>query len=319
MLAWLQGGTATLAAARELFEEAVGVARPLNDRRLIAEAVGGLARTARDQGDYAIADALLNETLGLAQANGDRYLEGQSLDALGVLAMRLGDFAQALDCFQHSMACSREAGDEVGVAVVLGNLGLLAYGRDDLDAAIDFAGQSLAMGRDLSVRWILPDDLEVCAGVAARCGRPERAARLYGAADALQELWGKASILTRHHDLELAHRRDIARTRLQLGEVAFAAAATAGRQLTLDESVSEALAIREAVSANSGAGKVGALTRRESEVARLVARGLTNSQIASELVVSEATAARHVEHILGKLGFTSRVQIAAWVIAVPSQ
>jgi DNA-binding NarL/FixJ family response regulator len=57
-----------------------------------------------------------------------------------------------------------------------------------------------------------------------------------------------------------------------------------------------------------------ALTRRELDVARRVARGLTNKQIAAELVIAEGTADRHVANILGKLGFSSRAQIAAWVV-----
>jgi non-specific serine/threonine protein kinase len=55
------------------------------------------------------------------------------------------------------------------------------------------------------------------------------------------------------------------------------------------------------------------LTRREREVALLVARGLTNRQIASELSVSRNTANNHVARILRKLGLRSRAQIAAWV------
>jgi non-specific serine/threonine protein kinase len=55
-----------------------------------------------------------------------------------------------------------------------------------------------------------------------------------------------------------------------------------------------------------------ALTRREQEVAALVARGLTNREIAEELVITEGTAELHVVHILNKLGFHSRVQIATW-------
>ena len=54
------------------------------------------------------------------------------------------------------------------------------------------------------------------------------------------------------------------------------------------------------------------LSRREREVAVLLARGLTNRQIADELVISEWTADSHVRHILTKLGFRSRVQVAAW-------
>jgi non-specific serine/threonine protein kinase len=56
-----------------------------------------------------------------------------------------------------------------------------------------------------------------------------------------------------------------------------------------------------------------ALTRRESQVADLVARGLTNREIAEKLVISPRTAEGHVERVLAKLGFGSRAQIAAWV------
>jgi DNA-binding NarL/FixJ family response regulator len=54
------------------------------------------------------------------------------------------------------------------------------------------------------------------------------------------------------------------------------------------------------------------LTDREREVAELVARGLTNRQVADRLVLSPATVETHVKHILGKLGFTSRAQVAHW-------
>jgi DNA-binding CsgD family transcriptional regulator len=56
------------------------------------------------------------------------------------------------------------------------------------------------------------------------------------------------------------------------------------------------------------------LTPREREVALLLARGLTNRQIADSLVITERTVAAHVEHILGKLGFTSRTQVALWAV-----
>ena len=54
------------------------------------------------------------------------------------------------------------------------------------------------------------------------------------------------------------------------------------------------------------------LSQREAEVATHIARGLTNRQIAAELVIGEATVATHVVHILAKLGLASRAQIAVW-------
>ena len=62
-------------------------------------------------------------------------------------------------------------------------------------------------------------------------------------------------------------------------------------------------------------GSVG-LTPREREVAALVARGLTNLQVAEELTISERTVEGHVERILGKLEFRSRGQIAAWLAGI---
>jgi non-specific serine/threonine protein kinase len=69
----------------------------------------------------------------------------------------------------------------------------------------------------------------------------------------------------------------------------------------------------DAAPAPVGRSGASGLTAREFEVAQLVARGLTNKQIAATLVISQRTAEGHVEHVLTKLGFTSRAQIAAWV------
>jgi non-specific serine/threonine protein kinase len=69
---------------------------------------------------------------------------------------------------------------------------------------------------------------------------------------------------------------------------------------------------RAAIRAGNGSEE---LSPREREVAELVADGLTNSAIAARLFVSRATVSSHITHILTKLGFTSRAQIAAWVAA----
>ncbi len=63
----------------------------------------------------------------------------------------------------------------------------------------------------------------------------------------------------------------------------------------------------------SGTGAQAELSRREREVAQLVARGLSNREIAARLYLSERTVDNHVRHILDKLGFDSRVQVASWL------
>ena len=69
---------------------------------------------------------------------------------------------------------------------------------------------------------------------------------------------------------------------------------------------------------NAEAG-LGPLTRRESEVARLITQGLSNREVGKALAISERTVDAHVQHILNKLGFNSRTQVAAWVAVSRSQ
>jgi len=92
-------------------------------------------------------------------------------------------------------------------------------------------------------------------------------------------------------------------------------ATTPGAGLALGSGTGGAGALAGAVPAQADAAESAArwamLTPREREVAALVAWGLANKDIASRLVVSKRTVDAHIEHILGKLGYTSRVQIAA--------
>ena len=108
----------------------------------------------------------------------------------------------------------------------------------------------------------------------------------------------------------------VAALRGALGGDAFAHAWNAGRRLPLDEIVVDALTPAEPAGPQipSRGTRSGPLTRREQEVAALIARGLTNRQIAEELFIAERTADTHVEHILAKLGLGSRSQVAAWVV-----
>ena len=70
---------------------------------------------------------------------------------------------------------------------------------------------------------------------------------------------------------------------------------------------------RPPLRARAGAEAPGGLTRREREIAGLLAEGLTNREIAARLVIAQRTAETHVDHILSKLGMTSRAQVAGWV------
>jgi non-specific serine/threonine protein kinase len=153
----------------------------------------------------------------------------------------------------------------------------------------------------------------------AVCPRGEygRAARLFGAAEAFEETLGGGSAEWWADQTE--DDRRVASARAGLGEAAFGAAWSEGRSMTLEQAVEYALASagavpgpiarKEPVTRDRAADP---LTAREREVAAFVARGLTNRQIAEQLVIAERTAETHVQNIFNKLGFTSRAQVAAW-------
>ncbi|MGH3737637.1 MAG: ATP-binding protein [Micromonosporaceae bacterium] len=112
-------------------------------------------------------------------------------------------------------------------------------------------------------------------------------------------------------------RYDLARTltrRRRPGDRDEAAAlATQAAGTASELGMAPLLGRTEELSATLAGAVPGPLTRREREIATLVSQGLTNRQIAAAARISERTAENHVQHILTKLGFATRTQIAAWV------
>jgi non-specific serine/threonine protein kinase len=158
---------------------------------------------------------------------------------------------------------------------------------------------------ELGDRWVVPIGLGGFASLAARTGRPRQALRLAGAAAAYSE--------TNHFSMPPAMQAIIDRWLAPARKTVGAAAAkllAEGRQMKVEEAVACALANEPEESWRPGPRRT--LTRRELEVAALVARGLTNRGIASQLHLSVRTVDVHVDHILTKLGFHTRTQLAAW-------
>jgi DNA-binding CsgD family transcriptional regulator len=163
----------------------------------------------------------------------------------------------------------------------------------------------LPVAVDLGDCYVIPIGLAGLAGLAAKTGWPRQALRLAGAASAYTD----ANEFAMPQPVVGVLDRWLAPVQEALGARA-AAVFDEGRQLPLDEAVAQAIAEQP----NDGPQRHDrrTLTRREIEVAALVARGLTNRKIAEQLFVSARTIDVHVDHILTKLGFHSRTQLAAW-------
>jgi predicted ATPase/DNA-binding CsgD family transcriptional regulator len=171
--------------------------------------------------------------------------------------------------------------------------------------------------------------LEGLAWLAAAEGDFTRTARLLGAAD---RMWRAVASVPRFGMTRLDAERGVAESRARdtLGDRHYDREYAAGAAFSTEEAVRYALDSAEAAEpAAAGRGEPARqppevaspweqLTARERQVAALVAQGMTNREIASRLVVSKRTVDAHVEHILAKLGFSSRVQVAA-LAPVPAQ
>lgn len=202
------------------------------------------------------------------------------------------------------------------VAIARAGLGLVAWRERTLDLAATHFAAALAEHDALGDRWFLVYDLRGLAAVLADRGQLRRAARLLGAAARLEEALGAPGL----HVGGITWEPLAETVRARLGDAAFAQAWAAGGALPLDRAVADALASAAApTSALAAPAPMGrppdALTRREREVALLLARGYSDRQVADALSISVSTAGVHVHHILEKLGLRSRHQVAAWAVA----
>ena len=153
--------------------------------------------------------------------------------------------------------------------------------------------------------------LDALAWIAASRHEAARSLTLLAAAD---QAWAAISAplpaaLRTHHEEALG----VARKALPVAE--YRAAFGTGSAMDQAEAVAFALGEPSRSRPDAGRAGPGQLTRREQDVAALVARGQSNSQIAASLVISVRTVETHVQHIMDKLGCSSRAQIAAWSAA----
>jgi len=335
--------------ARALLQESLGIGLEIGDRRCAASALAFLGRVARDQGDEGTARSLgtqgvalfreIDEPWGLAVALhflglavvrrdagaarpmfeesadlfrrlGNEWDLAMPLRGLGLVAYRQGDPVTAQALLEEGIERFRRRGDEWSQAMLTHDLAYAVQAQHDLASAAAHFVTSLSIWQKLGNTRGVASCLAGLASITVLHGDAARAAQLFGAAEGARQAGGGALELTDG----TIHDGSISAARAALGEAAFAAAWAAGRAQPIREAMATALAAPASGHRAPKAERESPLSRREQEVARLVAQGLTNRQIAEALVITEGTAINHLTHILNKLGFRSRAQIAAWVV-----
>ncbi|MFH8404326.1 LuxR C-terminal-related transcriptional regulator [Streptomyces sp. NPDC018019] len=218
----------------------------------------------------------------LGGGSGECYVQGSQLSTCGLAHMMLGAPAEAADALRRAVRLKGCLEDALGVAAAA----------------------------------------ELLAWLAADAGRARRAARLFGATAALWQRVGPHPMVGNTR-LQALHDQYEQQARSALGTRRYAALFAEGAAFSLAEAVR--YAVEDGAADGDGAAAPGtprvralsarhapvpgALTRREHEVAELVAAGLSNREIAERLVISKRTVDAHVEHIFAKLGYSSRAQV----------
>lgn len=311
--------------------------RELGDPVGIANVLNNLGILATEQADYPQAHRYYEESLALRRQIGDSVGIARSLNNLGWMSLIEGDYAQAQRRLEESLRLAQALEHKALVANALNNLGWVALDQEDYQRATPFFRESLALCRELGWLYHVDEILEGLAVIAASRGQAIQAAQLLGAAELHREATGQPIA----QQQRVRHDHVMAIVQAQLDAAAFAAAFAAGRALPIDQIIAarddeSALAAvtpeRQLVAAPAaaqpeqppGARRTEplvtaesdeiALTTREADVLRLVARGLTNAGVAEHLVISPLTVNVHLRSIYRKLNVSSRT--AAVRIAV---
>ncbi|MFE3455754.1 ATP-binding protein [Nonomuraea sp. NPDC059194] len=302
------------------------------------------------QDDIASAAAMLEESRAIGERLGHEQVLAYVALYCGVVAMYRRDAESALALYEEAVARHRATGDLTGLALALIRLalahsfygaapravsvgeeclamcdaheegwhrayaamalGIEVWRRGDTRHAAELVKEGLRFNRSLDDPLGVGIKLEVLAWIAASEGQYQRAAGLLGILQRIRQTVNVSIYMYAPR----CHEECESRTRRALGESAFHTTVKRGAGLSYDEALAYAL---EEDTPGDGrpeeAGRPSPLTRREMEVARLVAQGLSNKEIAASLVIARRTAEGHVEHILTKLDFNSRAQIAVWV------
>jgi predicted ATPase/DNA-binding CsgD family transcriptional regulator len=338
---FLRGFLAVLKAdpvtARASLQAAIKAARQAGQPEALCEALSMASIAESMAGDRAAARRLLDAAQ--AATTGLDYPPGR----IAVLQARVfngfseGDLEAVRFAAAAGLRLARETGDLYALEMMLLNLAaaqLLAGDRQQPtpEQPALLPAEALRIADQIDDRVAQFYLLGAFGCHAGLSGRPQLAAQLLGASETARTLVGASRVLFLGDLLAETRQAAVA----TLGAAVFEAEFDAGKGLTRDGAFELALGKRGKPSppapataapgapgaaapgaAAAAAGNVGAgpLGKRETEVARLVADGLTNKQIGTRLFISERTVDSHVRSALNKLGFSSRAQIAAWIAA----
>jgi DNA-binding CsgD family transcriptional regulator len=286
------------------------VARDAGPLRLLANSLSMASIAEATAGDSAAARRFLEEAQALTAELDDLPSALAVLQARALTGLFEGDLDSVRSAATEGARLGREMGDVYTLEVMLLNLGLAAMIAGEVRGSKPLLAEALRIAHQIDDRVAQFYLLDAFGCLAANAGQARLAAQLLGAAETMRAGVG-ASVFSMLAPL-LAQAEASAIT--ALGTSTFEAEFKAGKRLHRDAAAELALGEpTQAAAAAADDADAGLLGRREADVARLVADGLSNKQIGARLFISERTVESHVRNILNKLGSNSRAQIAGWM------
>jgi DNA-binding CsgD family transcriptional regulator len=297
-------------AGLEAAAEAVPLARRLKADAVLVPILANRAALEVLAGDLSAARATSAEATALAARLGDDLSFIAAAQSEAFIAGQDGDFVRMRDVGLAAAARSRECGELFMRSTHLTSAGMGALMLGDHATAEASLKEALRATLVVDDRPGLVMRMQLLAVSAATAGNWQRAARLQGSSEMLRlEIAAPISPFT---SALVENARALATT--GLGEDRYATLFDEGARLDRDGAVPLALEEKSTTATGPSIDRAtNPLGKREREVAQLIADGLSNKEIATRLFLSERTVETHVTNILNKLGFNSRVNIAAWV------
>ncbi len=303
-----------------LFEESLALFRELGNKKDIAGCLNHLAlfHVFSAKWDQANVYQWLEESLVIFRELGDKQGLAWNCWVKGWVAFKQGDTVKAHDLIERALALDREMGMRWHTPWVLAFLGRIKAQQGDFAGAHTLLEESLAEARTLD-EWVRAMCLERLAVVVAAQAEYAWTVRLLSVAASLREHCGIPAWPIERTDFEPA----MIAARTSLGEQAAAIAWDQGLSMTFEQVLTKAgrSAISPQASTEQGTkatmqrakGPAG-LTDREVEVLRLVVQGLSNAEIAEQLVISLLTVKAHMRSLYNKLGISSRSAATRYAI-----
>ncbi|MGW6659562.1 protein kinase domain-containing protein [Rhodococcus sp. NPDC055024] len=264
------------------------------------------------RGDFEHAGVLLQRAVdGLGESN-EHLLRLRAQLSLGFALILGGNNREAFTCLEGVFSYAEANGETVNRAVSRWAQGLCLWQQGDYGQSGDFVTEGLRLADAADDKFTAVHCLEGLACIARGKEEARRAVVLMSAADQLGRAMGSPSIM--FPSLLISQREGEAKLNHVMGKRAFDAARAQGSSMSLFEAIRFALDDDHPSDKPLTGEPLAKLTRREFEIASLVADGCTNKEIAAQLFISPRTVHGHVSHILEKLMFTSRAQVAAWIV-----